>query len=102
MQLNLTEEELKRIPMTADGKIIYPGMTVYVVESFSAEKISVATIYSVIGRNCYYSCILEENRYFDGEYWNDGNLEHTSRVYADKEKCLAAVNKIEEEEDDYS
>jgi len=99
MQFNITKEELNRIPMTGDGKIIYPGMSVYVVEPFSVEKFSEATIYCVIKECDVYACVLEENRFFDGECWNDGNTECVYRVYADKEKCLAASNKIEKEYD---
>jgi hypothetical protein len=88
-----------KIPQTGDGQIIYPGMPVFICEPYSIEKLSKATVYCVIGENNQYYCILEENRCFDGEYWDDGNTEHVSRVFADCQQCLVAVSKIESESD---
>jgi hypothetical protein len=85
-----------RIPQTADGQIIYPGMPVFICEPYSIEKFSKATVYCVIGENNQYYCILEENRYFDGEHWNDGNTEHVSRVFADCQECLKLYRTLEE------
>lgn len=95
MEIQLTEEEFNRIPKTADGKIIYPGMKVYVIEPFSEEKVTTATIYCVLTDGY---CVLEENRYQTGEgYWEDGDYEYTSRVYADYESAMSRVKEIEQE-----
>jgi hypothetical protein len=84
-----------KIPRTADGRIIYPGMLVFICEAYSIEKFSKATVYCVLGGDNQYYCVLQENRYFDddgnGEYWT----EHVSRVFADCQQCLIAVHKIE-------
>jgi hypothetical protein len=85
-----------KIPQTADGQIIYPGMSVFICQPYSKEKFSKATVYCVIGSDNQYYCILEENRYFDGEYWDDGNTEHTCRVFADCQECLKSHRTLEE------
>jgi hypothetical protein len=84
-----------KIPRTADGQIIYPGMSVFICKAYSIEKFSKATVYCVFGGDNQYYCVLQENRYFDGEYWDDGNTEHVSCVFADCQQCLIAAHKIE-------
>ncbi len=85
-------------PTTADGKIIYPGMKVYVIKPNSKEKLSVATIYRVLRDNSSsfyypdYFCVLEEERFCNAEgNWVDGNTEHVSRVYVDYERAMESV-----------
>ncbi len=93
-------ESMNTIPQTADEEIIYPGMSVYVIEPHSVEKLRKATVYCVIGngQNLYpdYYCILEEERFCNGEgYWEEGNTEHVSRVYADYDKAMERAKRIE-------
>lgn len=89
-----------KIPKTADGQIIYPGMSVYVMTPFSVEKVQKATVYCVLEDrytrkpNGGY-CVLEENREYNGEWWEDGNTEHTSRVFADENACHMARRLLE-------
>jgi len=92
----------KAIPMTADGEIIFPGMSVYVIEPFCIEKVRKATIYCVLrdsdSSKKYpdYYCVLEEERYCNGEgYWDDGNTEYVSRVYVDYNKAMERIKLIE-------
>ena len=90
--LLLTDEELRFIPTTADGRVIYPGMIVYIPEPFSVEQLTTAKVYCVLESvKGTYACVLEENRYFDGENWQDGNTEYTSAIYAARENCIAYV-----------
>jgi hypothetical protein len=85
-----------KIPQTADGQIIYPGMSVFICKPYSEEKFRIATVYCVIGEDNQYYCVLKEDRYFDGEHWNDGNTEHTCRVFADCQECLKYYRTLEE------
>ncbi len=81
-----------KVPKTADGFPIYPGMPVFICSPYSTKKSYKATIYNVgygeASVNNDYFCVLVENRYFDGEYWNDGNTEHVSKIFADETECL--------------
>lgn len=91
-----------KTPRTADGHPVYPGMKVYVMSPFSIEKLHEATIYCVLSgetKNVPYWCVLEENRYFDGEHWDDGNTESINWVFADEQACRDAVAKREAKED---
>lgn len=90
-----------KIPRTADGEIIYPGMPVFIVEAFSIERVSKGTVYCVLkcGEN-EYDCVIEEERFYDGYSWNDGNTEHTSRVFSDYDKCNEFAKRLELEEED--
>ena len=85
-----------KIPQTADGQIIYPGMPVFICEPYSIEQFSKATVYSVIGDDNQYYCILEGNRFLIDGYWDDGNTEHVSRVFADCQECLKFYRTLEE------
>ena len=86
-----------KIPQTADGQIIYPGMPGFICEPYSIEEFRKATIYCVLRHGNHYCCVLDEDRYFDGEYWNDGNTEALNRVFADRDQCLIAVRKLVED-----
>jgi hypothetical protein len=84
-----------KIPQTADGHIIYPGMVVFICDPYSIEKAHKDTVYCVLAHSeNNYFCVLEGERYFDGEYWNDGNLEHTSRVFSNYQRCLIAAHEL--------
>lgn len=95
------------IPQTADCEIIYPGMSVYVIEPHTIEKVRKATIYCVIrdsdsSKNYPdYYCVLEEERYCNGEgYWEDGNTEHVSRVYVNYDDAMERVKSIESDREE--
>lgn len=85
------------IPKTADGEAIHPGMEVWLCSPYSTVKAFKVTVYSIHGddgkpSSCNnYDCAIKENRYFDGENWQDGNFEHVSRLYHNKNKCLEAA-----------
>lgn len=91
-----------KLPLTVDGEIIYPGMMLYFREPYSIEKFYTGTVYAVLVETWapnqnpldYYYIILNENRHYNGEWWEDGNTEHISIAYADKEICLAESNRI--------
>jgi hypothetical protein len=85
-----------KIPQTADGQIIYPGMPVFICEPYSIEKFSKATVYCVIEESNHYYCVLKENRFIVNEHWDDGNTEHVSRVFADCQECLKLTRTLEE------
>jgi hypothetical protein len=86
----------KYVPCTADGHVIYPGMVVFVCSPYSTVKSHKVTIYSVgdgessEGNN--YSCVISENRYYNGEYWEEGNTESVCVMYADETECLRVAN----------
>lgn len=83
-----------RLPRTADNHIIYPGMPIFICSPYSIEKAIPKTIHHVEGDNGQssesnqYWCVFNEDRYFNYEYWEDGNMEHVSIIFADKEECL--------------
>jgi hypothetical protein len=91
-----------KIPLTVDGEIIYPNMTLYFRSPYSIEKFHTGTVYSVVFekwgtsevQSDYYYIIINENRHYNGEWWEDGNTEHISIAYANKEICLSESNKI--------
>lgn len=82
------------IPKTADGQIAYPSMKVYLCSPYSEEKAIDYTIYSIMGEPSGYYCSLEEERCLSscGDYWDDGNTESLSCLYASKEECLKVAN----------
>ena len=83
-----------RLPLTADGNIIYPGMPVFVCSPYSIEKAISKTVHHVESEDGKYStsnnywCVMNEDRVYNDEYWDDGNTVHVSRVFVNKESCL--------------
>lgn len=84
-------EDISHLPTTADGYPLYPGMPIYVCVPFSTNKYYTDIIHSFEkdkSGECF--VILEGSRFFN-EYcrlWEEGNTEHTSRIFFEKEKCL--------------
>lgn len=94
------QEGFEKVPRTADGHIIYPGMPVFIEYAYTVEKVKPATIYCVEGddgvaseQNRYF-CVLSENRWFDEsrDRWDNGNTEHVNRVYASEAECLRVAH----------
>lgn len=86
--------KIDKIPKTADGKIIFPGMKVFICSPYSNKKTYPATIHHVeIGNECF----LIENQYFNGEWWEDGNTENASNLYESESECLKNANEKWEE-----
>jgi hypothetical protein len=91
------EEVSDKIPRTADGQIIYPMMPVYICQPYSTQKSCKVTVYYVFSDEAYsekrkHWCVLLEKRYYNGEYWEDGNTEHVSQLYADESECLRVAH----------
>lgn len=91
----------KRLPRTADNHIIYPGKSVFLCYPYSIPKAIPKTVHHIEGddghfsKSNHYWCAFNENRYFDNDHWEDGNLEHVSIVFANKKKCLrVAYDKV--------
>lgn len=91
-----------KIPKTKDGHIIYPNMPVYICRPYTTVQIEKATVYCVladdwVGSTTGYYCVLVERRYYNGEYWEDGNTESTSVLFFNEAECLKEAKEIEKD-----
>lgn len=85
-------KDIAHLPTTADGHPLYPGMPVYICVPFSTNKYYTDIIHSFEkdDESGEHFIILKGRRFFN-EYcrlWEEGNTEHTSRIFFEKEKCL--------------
>jgi hypothetical protein len=92
-----------KLPKTADGELIYPGMLLFLVKPFSIEKYSEFQVYGIILDEDFPTSgnqfFIIENRYRQvcDDCGNPSRMEEwPNRLWADKEKCLQKVKEIED------
>ena len=90
---------MSKLPTTADGHLLYPGMPVYICVPFSINKYYKETVHSFEiddeSGGCFVS--MKGRRWFNEDcgHWDEGNIEHVSKVFFEKEKCLQEYKRKE-------